>query len=179
MPSLSVLQRIIHSILILVVCFWCPTLNPHHTIWCFLYNFFCIMLLSFSSITLLRSILAISLNFFYPHLILAVTASYTPSPALRASPRYNNFAKFSIALSSIATFLLTLVLSIKPEHFLHPKISCSVQALLVCCSRASLCIQLLDLMHKLVSFPFFHTEHGNLDLFIVLLPVQKAFVYVH
>ena len=76
--------------------------------------------LGFSDMTILRSTLTITLDFFHPHLILALSAFCSPTPELRTFPRFENFAVFSITSSNV-TFSSTSVLSAKPEHFLLTK----------------------------------------------------------
>ena len=130
--------------------------------------------------TVLCSMLAISLSLFHLYLILAIIASYTPPLELRTSSRYENFATFSRKSPFSVTFLLTLVLSVKPEHFLHT-ISTLVEHFFI--AGHLLCTHLLHLMLKMDFLPTLlpHTEHGNLEAFIatILLPVKKPLFFSH
>ena len=63
---------------------------------------------SFSDTTLLLSTLAMSINFFYSHLILAITTSCTRHPELKTFIRYENFATFSIVSTFSVTFSINV-----------------------------------------------------------------------
>ena len=179
-PSLSVLSYAIRSILILVVCNFhlsLQTNSQHHNVWHFLHNFYACFLSSFNDRTFLHSTLAISLKFFYPHFI---TASCTFLPELRTSPRYKNFAAFSVTSPSSFTFLSTLVLSVKPEHFFHTKSTYYLGQALFYYMASFIHPTATSNAYNEVSSTFpLHTKHENLEVFIaiILLQVEKAFVF--
>ena len=68
----------------------------------------CMLSFSFSDTTLLLSTLAMSINFFYLHLILAITTSCTCHPKLKIYLRYKNFAIFFIVLAFSVTFSINV-----------------------------------------------------------------------
>ena len=119
--------------------------------------------LSVSATQLIHSTLScLSLNFFPPNLILAVTASCSTPPQLNASPKYENFVIFYIILllhlhyPSTVTSPSFSALSVEPQHFLHTKSAAVLRPFRIL--EQHLFAQMLHLVHELSYFPCFFLQ---------------------